>query len=262
MQVKRKHLIGKPVLQRADNALDPERRSPRHGVGELNSRHLQLMLGCDVEHEFHQLDNAFNRHVSFEIAPKRTHQRYAIEPGAGALVHFAQDMLTIGLFFHRPILVSLQEFLGRRMSQASVEIEPSGRDRPFVATLVQPEAGIRHARLAGDSRNDRFGIGLPRNKFGIHEGNNLDCLETGFGQRVDQFDFPLRRNSPFLELKSFAWALLFYVDELRKIGFRQGLLLLPYQPALRKDCPAGRPQYINRRERDLIKNAWRYWTED
>ena len=115
VQMKRKCLIGKTVLQCTDHALDRERRPPRHGVGELDSRHFQFVLGRNVEHQLHQLDNTLNRYVAFEIAPERTHQRYAIEPGASALVHFAQDMLTARLFVHRPVLVPFQKFLGRRM---------------------------------------------------------------------------------------------------------------------------------------------------
>ena len=54
------------------------------------------------------------------------------------------------------------------------DIEPPGGDRALEALLVEPQAGIGHARLPADALHHVLGIGHARHPLRIHERHDLN----------------------------------------------------------------------------------------
>ena len=78
------------------------------------------------------------------------------------------------------------------MLEAAIGIEPSGRRRTLIAALVEPQPEISHSGPRRDAGNNQFSVGLSGNGLRIYERYDLDMLQPGLRQRIDQFDFPRR----------------------------------------------------------------------
>src|SRR4029077_10051785 len=83
-----------------------------------------------------------------------------------------------------------------------------------------------------DAVHDGFGVRHARYRLRIDEGDDLDLVEAGLRQRVDQRDLARGRDGAFLELKALARAFLGDVHALRQIAHDKSLMFSPpLQPA-------------------------------
>src|SRR5436190_4851463 len=81
------------LTQRADNALDCERRRPRHGVGEREIFERDAVLARHVEDLLDQRHDARDWNIAFEIAAECRHDAAALHRNAGFLVALDDGVL-------------------------------------------------------------------------------------------------------------------------------------------------------------------------
>ena len=108
-----------------------------------------------------------------------------------------------------PVLVAQQKFLrkgelncpgiGQAIGKFQCALEP---------LFIEPERGVGNTRLRCDAAHDIVDIGHARDRFGIDEGNDLDAIEPGLRQGIDQRDLTRGRDRSLLDLKAFARAFL------------------------------------------------------
>ena len=114
--------------------------------------------------------------------------------------------------------------VARKVGDAVSENEPSmssrrsGRQRALQPFHVEPERGVVDARLALVALHHLVGIGHARHALRIDERNDLDVVQAGLRQRVDQLDLALGRDRAFLELEALARAFLVDLHEFREVG--------------------------------------------
>ena len=77
---------------------------------------------------------------------------------------------------------------------ADLQVVDAGLDRALGAARIRNEGAVAHAGLALDAGGDRLGIGKLRDHLGMHEAGDLDLLQAGLRQRVDQRDLLLGRD--------------------------------------------------------------------
>ena len=89
-----------------------------------------------------------------------------------------------------------------------------GLAKPFV---VQPQRCVIHARLALDTLEQLAGVGHLRYVFRADETSDLNALQTGFAEHVDQFDPLFDRINLLFDLKTLARAFFTKFDEFGKV---------------------------------------------
>src|SRR5438105_4016399 len=92
----------------------------------------------------------------------------------------------------------------------------SGQRSRNVPTVRLPSSG--DTRLPRDAEHDVVGVGHARDRFGIDEGNDLDAIEPGLRQGIDQRDLTRGRDRSLLDLKAFARAFLGDVNSVWQIA--------------------------------------------
>ena len=90
----------------------------------------------------------------------------------------------------------------------------------FKSLFVEPDRRVRNAGFGGKASNDVVCVRPARYSLRTDKGRDLNRLDTGLRERVDQFDFGAGRNRPRLDLKAFARSLLDDVHCIRKIAHR------------------------------------------
>ena len=91
-------------------------------------------------------------------------------------------------------------------------------ERALEAFLVEPQRGVGDAGLRRETAHHVFGVGHARHVLRIDEGDDLDAVEPGLRQRIDQFDFARGRDRAFFDLKTLARAFLGDVHGRRQIA--------------------------------------------
>ncbi len=100
------------------------------------------------------------------------------------------------------------------------EVEPAGGERALEAALIEPECHIFHALMAPVTGDHRLGVRHAGNALGIDEGDDLDMLEPGRRERVDERDLARGRDRPRLDLEALARTLLLDRRSRRHVGHR------------------------------------------
>lgn len=137
-----------------------------------------------------------------------------------SLVHPHQFRLGGSLLLRIAVLVALEERVGRIERQLAFKIKPAGGNGPLQPALIEPEAGITHTRTRGHPGDDGFGIGHARHPFGMHERGDLNIVDAGVGQGIDQPYFVGCSDVALFDLEAFAGAFLLDKDATWNIGHR------------------------------------------
>ena len=153
------------------------------------------VLARHVEDLLRQRYQALERNVALEIAAERRHDAAALDRHAGRLVHFDDGVLPGELLRRIAVLIALEKFLRRRQLDGAGIGEPVGKfQRALETFLVEPQRRVGDAGFCCNAAHHVLGVGHARHVLGIDEGDDLDALEPGPRQRVDQRDLARGRD--------------------------------------------------------------------
>ena len=166
-----------------------------------------------------QRDDARDRNVAFEIAAERRHDAAALDRNAGRLVHLDDGMLPGELLRGGAVLIADGKFLRcAELDGAGIAEPVRCLQRALKALFVEPQRRVGDARLRRDAAHHVVGVGHARHVLRIDEGHDLDAVEAGLRQRIDQRDLARGRDRAFLDLKAFARAFLGDVHGRRQVA--------------------------------------------
>src|SRR6202035_3653451 len=153
-----------------------------------------------------------------EIAAERRHEAAALDRHAARLVHLDDRMLAGELLRHGAILVAHQEFFRRAELDGTFQRQPVLPQSALKSLVVEPQRRIGDVGFWRDAVHDVLGVGHAGHCLRIDEGDDLDLVDAGLRQRVDQRDFARGRNGAFLELKTLARTFLADVYAFRQVA--------------------------------------------
>ena len=111
--------------------------------------------------------------------------------------------------------------------------------RALDALLVQPQGVIHDAFFRFKATDHVIGIGPSRDSLRIDERSDLNLMQAGFGQGVDQLDLTLRRDRSGLDLEALAGAFFLNIDFRRHVAHRSLLhSIRPFNALLAICVPA------------------------
>ena len=208
--------FGKALAHGADQPLDRKRRGPAHGVGERDLLDVEVVRGGDLEDLPDQADHALRRHLALEIAAEGRHHRAALT-GTPRALYISTCSCSAAMFSCMVrFWLRLRKVSDAQSGSAPFTVRRSPKDERALEALVVEEQGrVVDARLLLEAAHDVVGVGHAGHALGIDEGDELDLLDAGFRQRIDQRDLARGRDVRFLDLEALARALF-----LDRYGFR------------------------------------------
>ena len=218
MQVERERDIGIGILHRANDLPDALGRGPGHGVAQADEAQLLALIPRDGAHVRDQLDNALDRDIALEVAAEGGSDEAGAHRNGMGLIHGDQLRLGGKLLGRVAVLVALEEGVGGIKRQLAFHVQSPGGDGAFQPALVEPQAGIVHAGLRGETGHHGLRIRHARHFLRMHEGGDLNVIQPGAGQRVDETDLLFRADRAFLDLEAFARPLLLDMDTVGQTG--------------------------------------------
>ena len=219
VQVQRDAQMRPARAHRADAALDPDRRRPAHGVRERDVGDRGAAFPGDGEAIGDGLHDRLRRDIALVVAAEGGHHADPRHRDAGRLVRprlLAHGVQVLGM---AAVEVLAAEGVRRAEADRADHAQPIlERQRAVQAILVEPERGIVDAGLRPEAAGDRLGIRPARDEPRIDEAADLDVVEPGLGQRLDQRDLVGGGDRAGLDLEALARAFLEDVDAVRQVG--------------------------------------------
>ena len=128
-------------------------------------------------------------------------------------------MLAGELLFGGAVLIAHQKFFRGGKLDRSGERQPVFvLERALETLVIEPQCRIGDARLRRDPAHDVLGIGHARHCLRVDERDDLDVIEAGLRQGVDQRDLSCGRDCSLLELEALARAFFDDVHRCRQIA--------------------------------------------
>ena len=145
---------------------------------------------------------------------------------AGGLVALDYGVLFRELLRGATVLVAQREFFRRgKLNCPGIGQTIGELQRAFEAFFVEPKRGVCDARLGLDPAHHIIGVRHAGHCFGIDERDNLNVVEAGLRQSIDQRDLARGGNWPFLDLEALARTFLGDANGAGQIAHDRSLMI-------------------------------------